>query len=41
MVDSTMKFCMGRCKKCSDMSEVSSGGRAENENVKNERLSDL
>ena len=30
-----------RCKKCSDISEVTSGGRAEIENVKNDRSSDL
>ncbi len=30
-----------RCKKCSDISEVTSGGRAEIENVKNDRPSDV
>ncbi len=30
-----------RCKKCSEISEVTSGGRAEIENVKNDRPSDL
>ena len=30
-----------RCKKCSDPSEVTSGGTAEIENVKNDRPSDL
>ncbi len=30
-----------RCKKCSDISEVTSGGRAAIENVKNDRPSDL
>ncbi len=30
-----------RCKKYSDISEVTSGGRAEIENVKNDRPSDL
>ena len=30
-----------RCKKCSDISEVTSGGRAEIENMKNYRLSDM
>ncbi len=30
-----------RCKKCSDISETTSGGRAEIENLKNDRTSDL
>ena len=30
-----------RCKKCGDISELTSGGRAEIENVKNDRPSDL
>ncbi len=30
-----------RYKKCSDIPEVTSGGRAENENVKNDKVSDL
>ena len=30
-----------RCKKCSEISEVTSGSRAEIENVKNDRSSDL
>ncbi len=30
-----------RCKKCSDIPEVTSGGRAEIEKVKNDKLSDL
>ncbi len=30
-----------RCEKCGDISEVTSGGRAEVENVKNDRPSDL
>ncbi len=30
-----------RCKKCSDIVKVTSGGRAENENVKNDKLPDM
>ena len=30
-----------RCEKCDDISELTSGGRAEIENVKNDRPSDL
>ncbi len=30
-----------RCKKCSDIPQVTSGGRAEIEDVKNDRPSDL
>ena len=30
-----------RCKKCSDISEMTSGGRAEIENIKNDEHSDL
>ncbi len=30
-----------RYKKCSDISEVTSGGTAENENVENDKVSDL
>ena len=30
-----------RCKKCGDIAELTSGGSVENENVKNDRPSDL